>query len=446
MDRIRQERTQGLRRLLRTAMDSSPWHRRRLNGIHIASVIEDDLEHIPVMTKDDLMDNFDEVITDRRVTRDLCDRYLESPPGSEYLLDQYHVVASGGSSGHRGVFVYSWDAWAVCWASMIRFPLRDWQTDPDLAGLSRVAAVVAASKPTHVSAAFRKTFSTVSTPEHLIPVDQTLERIVADLNDLQPTELIAFSSVLSHLARVAQSGNLHISPRRVAAISEPLLPEIRAAVERAWGVPIGSRYGMSEGLFTGFCGHGSHLPDDLCILEPVDAAGKAVRAGVRSERVYVTNLYNPVMPLIRFEVTDEVTVLDERCACGSAFRRISDPQGRLDDTFVYQGGLVVVHPHLFRSPLGRRPGVLEYQVRQTERGADIRVATNGHLDLDELAAEIEHGLTDVGLASPQVSITEVGSLVRQASGKLKRFFPLRSLTKAQSPSPIRRAVPPGTPT
>src|SRR5262249_33686273 len=105
-------------------------------------------------------------------------------------LDEYHVVASGGSSGHRGVFVYGWDAWAICWASMVRFPQRDWATDPTLKDVPRVAAVVAASKATHVSAAFRQTFSTGHIAEHLVPVGQPLERIAASLTQLQPTELI----------------------------------------------------------------------------------------------------------------------------------------------------------------------------------------------------------------------------------------------------------------
>ena len=134
------------------------------------------------MTKTDLMDNFDDLVTDRRVTRELCERHLEELAGGAYLLGEYHVVASGGSSGQRGVFVYGWDAWAICWASMARFPQRDWASDPALAGVRRVAAVVAASKATHVSAAFRRTFSTDRIPEHLIPVSQPLERIVDGLN------------------------------------------------------------------------------------------------------------------------------------------------------------------------------------------------------------------------------------------------------------------------
>ena len=87
--------------------------------------------------------------------------------------------------------------------------------------------------------------------------------------------------------------------------------------------------------------------------------------GERSAKVYLTNLFNRVLPLIRYEITDEVTILTEPCPCGSAHRCVADIQGRLDDVFVYDGRRV--HPHVFRSALGRHAGVVEYQVRQTPR-------------------------------------------------------------------------------
>ena len=121
---------------------------------------------------------------------------------------------------------------------------------------------------------------------------------------------------------------------------------------------------MSEGVFTGFCGHGIHLPDDLASSNPSTPTGDPVAPGELSHRVLVTNLYNHTQPLIRFEVTDQVTLIDGTCPCGSSMGRIEDPQGRLDDTFVYEDGLSV-HPHLFRSALGQHPAIIEYQVRQT---------------------------------------------------------------------------------
>jgi AAA ATPase domain len=57
----------------------------------------------------------------------------------------------------------------------------------------------------------------------------------------------------------------------------------------------------------------------------VDERGAPVPAGVRSAKVYLTHLFNPVLPLIRYERTDEVTVLDGRCPCGCAHRMAPAP-------------------------------------------------------------------------------------------------------------------------
>jgi phenylacetate-CoA ligase len=307
----------------------------------------------------------------------------------------------------------------------VRFQQRDWARDASLAGVPRVTAVVAASRATHLSAAITRTFSTPHNPRQLFPVSQPMERIVAGLNDLQPTVLMCYSSFLPHLAAEARAGRLAISPRRVIAISEPLLPEVRSAAAAAWAAPVANGYGMSEGLFAGCCAYGIHLPDDLCLIEPVDARGRPAAPGSPSQRIYVTNLYNHALPLLRFEVTDELTESGASWPCGSALRGIQDPQSRLDDTFLCEGGSSL-HPHVFRSALGRHPQIVEYQVRQTERGADIQLVAPAGLDTLTLQHTIEQLLAAVGLHEPAVTVTLTSSLDRQASGKLRRFVPLSS--------------------
>jgi phenylacetate-coenzyme A ligase PaaK-like adenylate-forming protein len=416
---LRRAQDGSLRRLVRHVVGQSPWHRDRLATFDVSTLTAADLSGLPVMTKSDLMDNFDAIVTDRRLTLDVCERHVDALRNDAYLLDEFHVVASGGSSGRRGVFVYDWDAWATCYSSITRFPARDRKLHPELAGSPPVVATVAAANASHISAAMGATFSTPDRPRHSIPVSQPIEQIVDRLNDLQPTTLMGYSSFLPRLAMEARTGRLRIAPQRVVAISEPLLPEARADLEATWGVPVASGYGMSEGLFVGFCGHGSHLPDDLCLLELVSADGTPVDGGATSAKVYVTNLYNTVVPLIRFEVTDEVSVLEGPCPCGSPFRRIADPLGRLDETFVYPDG-TTIHPHVFRSCLGHQH-LIEYQVRQTARGADISAVTSGAIDTDALASRIEGALLDLGLPAPTVTIATVDGIDRQRSGKLKRF-------------------------
>ena len=67
--RLQEERTAALRALLTTAVERSSWHRRRLEGLDIASLSDRGIVDLPVMTKTDLMDNFDAIVTDPRLSR-----------------------------------------------------------------------------------------------------------------------------------------------------------------------------------------------------------------------------------------------------------------------------------------------------------------------------------------------------------------------------------------
>lgn len=428
-DRLALHRAQRLRELVREAVDHSPWHRERLAGVDVASLDEASLRELPPMTKADVMDNFDRIVTDERLSLRRVNDHLENVTTGSYLLDGYTAMTSGGSTGHRGVFVYDWDGWATFWMSCFRQTLRLKWSDPELASRPLVSAWVTAAHFTHATAALARTFASHEFVNARFPVTLPTDETVAGLNETQPDCLIAYPSALHVLSFEARAGRLEIAPRQVLSCAEPLLPEIRAAAEEAWDVQVGNIWGASEGGGIGVpCAHSrSHLSDDLVIVEPVDEDGRPVALGERSAKVYVTNLFNRVLPLIRYEITDEVTILGDACPCGSAHRCVADIQGRLDDVFVYDGRRV--HPHAFRSALGRHPGVVEYQVRQTRQGAGIALRCAGPVDLDRLRGEIAEVLGGAGLPSPVVELTVAERLERDPGpAKLRRFVPLgRSL-------------------
>lgn len=422
---LREWRTARLRDLLAVARERSPWHRARLAGIDLAAIDEDGLRALPTMTKDDLMANFDAIVTDPRLTRARVDAHVAGLTSDAYLLDEFHAVASGGSSGVRGVFVWGWDAWAEVFLAARRRQFADAATSTDL-DRPPVIMLVAADNASHFTSANPQTFRSDFPPAHRFPVTLPLSEIVDGLNRANGTHLAAYASMLGALAAEARAGRLRIAPRRVMSTAEPLLPEVRAAVAEAWGAPVANMWGTSEGGIMGlgcFRAEGMHLHDDLLVIEPVDAHGDPVPAGTRSAKVYLTNLYNPLLPLIRYEITDEVTPLDAPCPCGSAWRRIADIQGRLDDAFRYAGG-VTVHPHVFRSVLGRDPRIVEYQVRQTATGAEVLVRARESLPLADVAAQLERELAHAGVDAAAVTATFVDAFPRRGSGKLKRFVPL----------------------
>jgi phenylacetate-coenzyme A ligase PaaK-like adenylate-forming protein len=374
------------------------------------------------MTKDDLMANWDDVVTDRRLTLALVERHLAGLSSDAYLVDEVHACASGGSSGRRGVYVHGWTAWAEEYAGFMRHVLWDRAVSPELAGLPNTVAFVAAQHATHMTSSMAQTFANPMVQIERFPVTLPIERIVAGLNDYQPVALMGYASALALLAVEARDGRLRIAPKRVMSTSEPLLSEVRRSVEEAFGAPLANLYGTSEAGPVGagcWRGPGMHRPDDLVIVEPVDEAGRPVPAGTRSDKIYVTAISNPLLPLIRFELTDQVTVLEQACPCGSAHRLIADVEARLDDDFRYPGG-VVVHPHVFRSVLSREAWIVEYQVRQTPVGAEALVI-GAPGDPDAVGRALEQELAHVGVAGPSVDVRVVDRLERLAIGKVRRF-------------------------
>lgn len=424
-ERLSAHRIERLQELVAVAKQRSPWHRERLRDLDPTRLDVSILQQVPPMTKAELMEHFDRIVTDERLSLELVNAHLASVSTGSYLLDRYTAVTSAGSSGERGVFVYDWDGWATFWLGLFRYLLRAKLRDPELASRPVVMATVMAAHFTHATAAMSRTFTGPHFTNHRFPVTLPTEEIVAGLNAVQPDFLLAYPSALHVLSFEATAGRLRIAPRRVLCGGEPLLPEIRAAAEAAWGVRVGNWWGSSEAGGMGVaCDHaGTHLSEDLLIVEPVDERGRPVGPGERSAKMYLTNLYNHALPLIRYEITDEVTVLCEPCACGSALRCVGDVQGRLDDVFEYPEGRI--YPHVFRSALGRHAGIVEYQVRQTPDGAQIAVRCQSAVDLDTLCHELEEALCGLGIERPEIRIETVERLHRHpGAAKLKRFVPL----------------------
>jgi len=412
-----------LRVLLAHATEHSPFHARRLRGLDLERLELTDLARLPVMTKSQMMAEFDDVVTDRRLSRRLAERHLAAsarPPG--LLLDEYVCLASGGSSGLRGIFVQTLGEFADFVASVVRpgYARALAAGGPPPGGL--VLGIVAAASPVH-SSGFGAAVAT-GPPVTLIPAPATLPlpEIIARLNAAQPPALLGYASKLAELAREQLAGQLRIAPRWVTSIAELLTPADRAVIERAFAVPVIDAFVSTEGL----AGHsepgGSVLSfaSDMCLAELVGEDNNPVPAGVPSAKVLVTNLHNLTQPLIRYELTDRFTRPQATAAAGWLHASID---GRADEVFRY--GSVAVHPHVIRAALAGEAVVREYQVRQARNGVEVACVTSGGLDAAALAARLEHALRQAGLPGPRVSVTLAGAITRDPkTGKVRRFIPL----------------------
>jgi phenylacetate-CoA ligase len=411
-----------LRALLARAVERSPFHAARLRGVDPDRFELADLPRLPVMTKAQMMEHFDAAVTDNRLTRDLVERHLASSHDEPSLLLGEHVcVLSGGSSGLRGLFVQTVGEYADFVCGVMRKPMAAAIASggPPPGGL--VIGFVGAGAPVHSSGLAAVTAT--GPPVRLISVPATLPtaEIVRRLNEAQPPALMAYAAKLTELAREQREGRLRLNLRAVTSFSEALSPPERAAIGAAFGVPAIDVFVATEGLI-GHSDPGSPVltfASDLCLAECVDEQGRPVPDGAAAAKVLLTNLHNLTQPVIRYELYDRFTAA--AVAAGGFLRASVD--GRTDDLFRYPAASV--HPFVIGAALLRAPNVREFQVRQTEHGADVLAVIDGDLDLAALAAEAEDGLRQAGLPAPLVAIHPVATLDRDPlTGKLRRFVPL----------------------
>ena len=110
---------------------------------------------------------------------------------------------------------------------------------------------------------------------------------------------------------------------------------------------------------------GLHLFEDLAIVEVVDEHDRPVPPGRPGHRLLVTNLVARTQPLIRYAVTDLVTLAAEPCPCGRPYAVLSSVDGRSDEVLRLPGARgepVAVHPLALRSPLATVPGLVQYRI------------------------------------------------------------------------------------
>jgi phenylacetate-coenzyme A ligase PaaK-like adenylate-forming protein len=297
---------------------------------------------------------------------------------------------------------------------------------PRLPRRLRVAAI-GGGAPTHMT---RRVAASIAVGLHRVlslPATMPLDRIVAELNTFRPNFLNAYPSLAVLLAGEQEAGRLRIALQGMSTSSELRTPEMTERLRSAFGVAPVDLYGTTEGLWGTSCeeGGGVHLFEDLTVVENVGGNGRPVPDGERGAHLLVTSLFNRVQPLIRFELSDVVTLDPDPCRCGRTLRRVRAIDGRADDVLTLPGGdgrRVAVLPAQFAVVTADRD-VREFQVVQTGDALRLRVALRDDARPDEAAARLCARLGDrlaaLGVRDPRIEVETCRALERPPAGKLR---------------------------
>ena len=379
------------------------------------------LAEFPVLTKHELMRNFDDIVTDPRLTLKRLEAHLDSANPGAMLFDEYRVAATGGTTGIRAVIVYDREGWESGLASSIRCTARN-AREPKIIGIGASSAV-------HLSGRIYEAMQAKSPDAPKLTLSMPIADVVAALNDYQPDVLVTYPSYMRALVQEQRESRLRIHPKTLYSGAEALVPELRELVRETWGINVGNRYNSTETFASASeCEHftGVHLPEDLVIYESVDGEHRPVADNERGEKLLVTTLSNRALPLIRYEMTDMVHLSAAPCPCGQPYARFTAISGRREEVLTFSTGTrdVRIHAGQFSSPLIKMSGVRQFQfkvdgnhikmslsVRDDGRPSDI--ARDAECEIHAVLAR--HGLTDV-----RVETVVVNAIGRLGNGEKER--------------------------
>jgi phenylacetate-coenzyme A ligase PaaK-like adenylate-forming protein len=427
-----------LERLVQHARERSPFYGRLYAGVPRDRF---DLRDLAPTDKRTLLDNFDEVVTDRRLRLEAVRRFIEDPAnaGRPYQ-EEFIVTNTSGTTGERFLVVQHMREWETFFAlnGLQAFPAPP--KDATAARLLRasragfrVAIVAATTTSQFTLLSFLVVPDGLQRVYRLEPISALLplSEMVARLNAFRPDRLHAYATVLEALAHAQLAGTLCIDPVEVSSSSEPLTARARTVIEQAFGVWVQNVYGTCETwTIAKECPGGRMHPCiEGCVVEPVDRAGNPVRAGERSHGILVTNLHNFTQPILRYHLDDSVVPLDDPCPCGAIVPSVR-LIGREDDTLVVRaadGGYAALPPMQLETLMLSVSGHSMFQIRQTERDR-LRVTfvprqgTDAQGVRQAIIRAFRGYLADRGLAHVAVDVGSRPELDRCAvSGKTKQI-------------------------
>jgi phenylacetate-CoA ligase len=392
-------------------------------GSIVASEVE--LQRLPPVRKAAWAEAFDDVVTEPTLRLAGVEANLATIQDDRLYLDEFRIMASSGTTGRRGIYVWNQRDWLELLGIIMRTN-RALGLGPRLPRTR--FALIGAPNARHMTYRVGASMDGGVLRTLRLSATQPLPDLVAALQRFQPQVLSAYPSVAAQLAAEQRAGRLRISPRAIITSSELRTEEMTRAIHEVWGVQPANAYALTEtGLAAWTCPEANalHVCEDACILESVDDSGRPVPAGEPGSRLLVTSLLNHTQPVIRFEVSDQLTFAREPCACGRTLRVIEVMHGRSDDILDLPGttgGRVTLHPIHLRNPLAAVREVVGFQITQRPSELDIRVilaAPDASIP-SRLAERISAVLRAHGVADFPVRVHAVDAIARApGAGKLK---------------------------
>lgn len=406
-DELHAIRLERIRDILGHAGEFVPFYRERFAaaGFNPATVTDfSDLQKIPVLTKKDIQENRDSLISTAYKRQDLI------------------ANRTGGSTGSPLQFFHDKQRWDVRQAATIRHNLWAghkigqkvavlWGHQSDLAGFQSLKAKLRNIFIDRLLICDSSSFSEAS-----------LRQFALDYQRFQPEGILAYANSLALVVDFMKANDIELPPPvSIITSAEVLTEENREKIESYFGVKVFDRYGSREtSVIASECSahSGLHIGAEYLHLEFVDG-DRTVLPG-ESGDILVTILGNHAFPFIRYGIGDVgVAAPQSTCSCGVTLPKMQMVAGRTTDFLLAPDGRKVSGAALTIYLAAKVPGVRQAQIIQRERERLIfKLVTDSQFDANSKAM-IDERVRHFFGATMGVDYSLVNEIPKEVSGKYR---------------------------
>lgn len=331
-DELYQLNWEKRKKILLHAWDNTPYYREKyssegLRRQDILSITPDEFLLLPVLTRREIKNNFNTIIT-----TNISKRYLR-------------LITTGGSTGEPLSIFHD----KRFYGEVLVWRMLSWW------GVSYGANQAIAWRITRKSWTSRFINTLIWWPTRRIHLDASsmsesaVNFFIRKFNYLRPPLLKGYVGAIDHLANVILEKKINIhSPEAVWVTAAPLSQVHRKRIESAFKAPVYDQYAFSEIFWVAAqCSErkGLHIFSDARHVEFLNEIGKPSMSDELG-RIVVTDLENYAFPLIRYENGDLGKALANKCTCGINLPLMDSVRGRISDNVYLPDGTVISGEYL----------------------------------------------------------------------------------------------------
>lgn len=313
----------------------------------------DDIDKLPIITKDDLKRNYPNNITPKGIDK-----------------KNYFVLSTSGSTGSPVFFYYDRLALIKALGGYVRALNtygKSWYK-------SRIALLVDV-KPGSIDHAvfkasvipFLEKFVSLKNIK-LLHVGEKDEDLLKELNDFNPEFIGSDPAMLRKIASLKNEGlGKNINPSNMSSSGAMLDKYTKQYVEKAFGTKLYNMYGSTEsGLLAFECLKSSnlHVNGDFVYMEFLDDKNKPVSYG-KPGHVVITRLFGQGTPIVRYSgLGDMVIPIENKGDCSISSQMIEHIEGRTAELIVLPNGKKIAPFEFTDIPAAVMQKLNTYKIKQ----------------------------------------------------------------------------------